>query len=69
VMIKVEGYSHLYRDEKTGAIINCDDVGYDQYLKSIEISKKRKRELSEMKKDIDEIKSLLKILVDGSNKT
>ena len=23
-MIKVKGYSHLYRDEKTGAIINKD---------------------------------------------
>ena len=68
-MIKVEGYPHLYRDEKTGAIINCDDVGYDQYIKSVEMSRKRKRELSDMKKDIDEIKSLLKILVDGSNKT
>ena len=68
-MIKVEGHPHLYRDEKTGAIINCDDVGYDQYIKSVEMSKKRKRELSDMKKDIDEIKSLLKILVDGSNKT
>lgn len=69
MMIKVEGYPHLYRDEKTGAIINCDDVGYDQYIKSVEMSRKRKRELSDMKKDIDEIKSLLKILVDGSNKT
>ena len=68
-MIKVEGHPHLYRDEKTGAIINCDDVGYDQYVKSVEMSRKRKRELSDMKKDIDEIKSLLKILVDGSNKT
>ena len=68
-MIKVEGHSHLYRDEKTGAIINCDDAGYDQYIKSIEKSKERKREISDMKKDIDEIKSLLKILVDGNNKT
>ena len=68
-MIKVEGHPHLYRDENTGAIINCDDVGYDQYIKSIEKSKERKREISDMKKDIDEIKSLLKILVDGNNKT
>lgn len=68
-MIKVEGHPHLYRDEKTGAIINCDDTGYDQYVKSIEKSKERKREISDMKKDIDEIKSLLKILVDGNNKT
>ena len=34
-MIKVEGHSHLYRDETTGAIINCDDNGYDQYMISL----------------------------------
>ena len=68
-MIKVEGYSHLFRDEKTGAIINCDDVGYDQYVKSVELRKNQKREISDMKKDIDEIKALLKIIVDGNNKT
>lgn len=68
-MIKVEGYSHLFRDEKTGAIINCDDVGYDQYVKSVELRKNQKREISDMKKDIDEIKALLRIIVDGNNKT
>lgn len=26
-MIKVEGHPNLYRDPKTGAIINCDDYG------------------------------------------
>ena len=36
-MIKVEGHPHLYRDEKTGAIINCDDIGYEQYVKSLKI--------------------------------
>ena len=68
-MIKVEGYSHLFRDERTGAIINCDDVGYDQYVKSTELRKNQRREISDMKKDIDEIKALLKIIVDGNNKT
>tara|TARA_Y100000114_G_scaffold84268_1_gene77786 strand:+ start:144 stop:350 length:207 start_codon:yes stop_codon:yes gene_type:complete len=68
-MIKVEGYSHLFRDEKTGAIINCDDVGYDQYVKSVELRKNQRREISDMRKDIDEIKALLKIIVDGNNKT
>jgi len=68
-MIKVEGYSHLFRDERTGAIINCDDVGYDQYVKSTELKKNQRREISDMKKDIDEIKALLRIIVDGNNKT
>ena len=66
-MIKVEGHPHLFRDEKTGAIINCDDVGYDQYVKSIELRKNQKEELNNMKKELDEIKSLLKILVEGKN--
>lgn len=66
-MIKVEGHSHLYRDETTGAIINCDDVGYDQYMKSLKYRKNQKEELNNMKKELDEIKSLLKILVEGKN--
>ena len=68
-MIKVKGHAHLYRDPQTGAIINNDDQGYDQYVKSLEVRKKQKNEIENMKKDIDEIKSLLKILVDGNNKT
>ena len=68
-MIKVEGHPHLFRDEKTGAIINCDDVGYDQYVKFVELRKNQRREISDMRKDIDEIKALLKIIVDGNNKT
>ena len=66
-MIKVEGHSHLYRDETTGAIINCDDNGYDQYIKSLNYRKNQKKELNNMKKELDEIKSLLKILVEGKN--
>ena len=66
-MIKVEGYSHLYRDEKTGAIINCDDSGYDQYVKSLNYRKNQKEELNNMRKELDELKSLLKILVEGKN--
>ena len=66
-MIKVEGHSYLYRDETTGAIINCDDNGYDQYIKSLNYRKNQKEELNNMKKELDEIKSLLKILVEGKN--
>ena len=68
-MIKVKGHSHLYRDPKTNAIVNCDDRGYTQYVKSLEVRQNQKNEIDNMKKDIDEIKSLLKILVDGNNKT
>jgi len=66
-MIKVEGHSHLYRDETTGAIINCDDSGYDHYIKSLNYRKNQKEELANMKKELDEIKYLLKVLVEGKN--
>ena len=68
-MIKVEGHTHLYRDEKTGAIVNCDNNGYDNYVKSLRSREKKDRELSDMKKDIDEIKSSLAILINGLNKS
>ena len=32
-MIRVEGHKNLYRDEKSGAIINNDSTGYTQYKK------------------------------------
>jgi len=59
-MIKVEGHSNLYRDENTGAIVNCDITGYNQYVNSITQKDLRKKELDEMKKDINEIKFLLR---------
>jgi hypothetical protein len=65
-MIKVEGYQNLYRDENSGAIINCDSTAYDQYVNSINQREFQKREINEMKKDIDEIKSLLKEILNGS---
>ena len=61
-MIKVKDYPNLYRDEKTGAIINNDFVGYDQYLKSLHLRKVKKREIDQIKDDINEIKDALKEL-------
>ena len=31
-MIPVEGHKNLFRDEKTGAIVNMDTSGYSNYL-------------------------------------
>ena len=59
-MIKVEGHSNLYRDENSGAIINNDSVSYNQYVNSINQKELKRKEMDDMKRDIDEIKSLLK---------
>lgn len=65
-MIRVEGYQNLYRDEASGAIVNCDAIAYDQYVNSLNQREIQKKEISDIKKDIDEIKSLLREIVNGS---
>ena len=65
-MIKVEGHQNLYRDEKSGAIVNCDSMAYNQYVNLIEQRDFQKRELDKMKNDINDIKSLLKKMVMNS---
>ena len=59
-LTKVKDHPHLYRDEDSGAILNYDTIGYNQRLKKIELEKSQKQELDDMKKDIEEIKELLK---------
>ena len=66
-MIKVEGHPHLYRDEKSGAIVNCDSISYNKYVNSLRQKELQKNELDKMKDDINEIKSLLKKLTMGNN--
>lgn len=65
-MIPVEGHPNLYRDEISGAILNCDNNAYNQYVNSLNNRESQKRELAEMKKDIDEIKTLLKEILNES---
>ena len=59
-MIPVEGHKHLYRDEKSGAIINYDKRSYIQYVNARNKNKSQEDELKRLRSDIDEIKSLLK---------
>lgn len=66
MMIPVEGHSNLYRDEQSGAIINLDTIGYNQYKNLVNSKMAQKQEIEKMKSDIEEIKSLLKELVNGS---
>ena len=61
-MIPVEGHKNLFRDEKSGAIVNTDTFGYSEYKKERVRKMDEKAELDNMKRDIDEIKSLLKEL-------
>ena len=62
---KVKDHKHLYRTD-TGAIVNTDTTGYNEYVKMRSNRDRQKQELDEMRKDIDEIKSLLTEFINGS---
>jgi hypothetical protein len=62
-MIRVKGHQNLYRDENSGAIINCDSLAYNQYVNALHNRELQKEELNKMKQDIDEIKLLLRQLI------
>jgi len=65
-MIPVKGHPNLYRDEQSGAIVNCDSNAYTQYLNSLKNRETQKNEIDKIKDDINEIKFLLKELLNGS---
>lgn len=65
-MIPIEGHKNLYRDENTGAILNADNIEYNNYLKLRDEKLKQKNEIDNLKKELSEIKSLLKELINGS---
>jgi hypothetical protein len=65
-MIRVKGHPNLYRDETSGAIINCDNQSYTQYVNSLQNRENQKKEIEQIKSDISEIKTLLKELLNES---
>lgn len=71
--IPVEGQPGLYRDEVSGAILNCSDSQYKKYLELKNIKKKQMLEIDELKlkvsqidevkKDIEELKDMISVLI------
>jgi hypothetical protein len=67
-MIPVQGHPNLYRDEKSGAIINTDTTSYDQYVNSISSRSSHKKEIENLKNEVSEIKSLIRELINESRR-
>ena len=61
-MIPVEGHKSLFRDEETNAIVNTDTIAYDNYMKYKLTNSDKKAEMDEVKRELAELKSLLKDL-------
>ena len=71
--LRVEGHMNLLRDPNTNSIVNLDMSEYQQYIarKNIKSEENKKIEnleddVANIKGDLDEIKSLLRSLVNGS---
>ena len=70
---ELKGNKDLARDPNTNAIVNVNGLDYSQYLstRSVKSEKNQKlqtveQDLANMKGELDEIKSLLKELLNGS---
>tara|TARA_R100001591_G_scaffold84318_1_gene90748 strand:- start:91 stop:312 length:222 start_codon:yes stop_codon:yes gene_type:complete len=70
--IKVKDNENLVRDSKSNCIINTNKSEYDEYLarrKSKQSEKNKvenlERDLSTLRSELDEIKNLLRSLVNG----
>lgn len=71
--IKVSGHSDLVRDPETNSIINKNKSEYNEYMmqKNLKLEENQKvqtieDEVANIKNDVNEIKFLLKELLNGS---
>ena len=68
--LKVEGHTHLVRDVNSNAIINTNTSEYQLYMKRVKVREKQSdqlrgavKEINNLKKELREIKELVKKIV------
>tara|TARA_A100001388_G_scaffold147967_1_gene109843 strand:- start:363 stop:572 length:210 start_codon:yes stop_codon:yes gene_type:complete len=66
--VKVKDSNSLYRDEESGAILNCNDSAYDSYLQLKEKKLKEVAEMDKLKDDVDELKDMMKLILSKLDK-
>jgi hypothetical protein len=71
--IQVKGHVNLFRDTSSNAILNTDMNAYQNYMESKKIKEKESQRMSDiesdlnsLKSDMNEIKTMLRSLVNGS---
>ena len=67
-LIKVEDHKTLGRDPDSNAIVNTDRTAYEAYIKARAEASKKRDEVLDLKDEITELKSMLQVLVEKSNK-
>lgn len=70
--LKVKGHQNLLRDSQTNSIINTSMSEYQEYLSRRDVKKNEEQKIQSieqdvatMKNDLDEIKLLLRSLING----
>ena len=70
---KVKDQSDLARDPQTGSIVNVNNLDYEKYVASRKVKNAKTKQVSTIEEDLvnlknemNEIKSLLKELVNGN---
>ena len=66
--IKVKDSGSLYRDEESGAILNCSNSEYDSYLKLKKQKIEEGNEMDKLKNDVDELKDMMKLILSKLDK-
>ena len=66
--IKVKDGGSLYRDEESGAILNCSNSEYDSYLKLKKQKIEEGNEMDKLKDDVDELKDMMKLILSKLDK-
>ena len=66
--VKVKDSGSLYRDEESGAILNCSDSEYNNYMKLKQQKLKEVSEMDKLKDDVDELKDMMKLILSKLDK-
>ena len=66
--VKVKDSGSLYRDEESGAILNCSDSEYNSYLKLKQKKMDEAGEMDKLKNDVDELKDMMNLILSKLDK-
>lgn len=58
--LKVEGHANLERDYYSSAIIDTDKIAYQKYIHDRQLRLNQSQEIDNLKSELNEIKSLLR---------
>ena len=67
-LLRVEDHKQLGRDPNSNAFGNTDRAAYEAYIKARAEASKKRDEVLALKDEITELKSMLQVLVEKSNK-